>query len=517
MSKLTVRTAQGEWLGLCDSEWRVLMDTGVWREIAPNQDMKVRHGSNSYWLDIECDRKVDYCPVDLDPSCWPGFTGNFDGGRVKGGGETGFVLCNCDDSVCVSYSGHTDQFNRAGGAFVVTSQREGIVHNTLPFTWFGGKAQVNEIALDCGSESGPILFDCLAYGIAAKDKNFRLRVYQNCQLLGDSWVNGNSFHVMYNAKEELGYVTVRVDAPENSVWSVRANAVNVEPYTTFVYPSPCLGTFGGKMRCTIEASDSFYYTNQAYEAVHYIGNEAGVMNIDYNVDVIPVTFRVFYAGVLLAEAKDVSGEGSFSFLFPYEAPVEHIVVRVETEPQNSDWTYSLYCPNQQGSRTNKLPLIPLEVSPFCTGERFPDNQINGSAPTTDLNVDFTGQPNGKVYVSFYAQSEIQILVYQNDVLYTGSKPIKGENYFTFWYDIERGTNVRIRIIGACCPVWRLSISTPIMEPHVHIEDDSVVRGPEGEIRHLCFPITLNRISDEPVIVEYSTSPITAVEGQGNYL
>src|SRR5690606_42034447 len=98
MSKLTVRTAQGEWLGLCDSEWRVLMDTGVRREIAPNQDMKVRHGSNSYWLGIECDRRVDYCPVHLDPCCCPGFTADFDGGRGQRGAATGFVLCSSDDA-----------------------------------------------------------------------------------------------------------------------------------------------------------------------------------------------------------------------------------------------------------------------------------------------------------------------------------------------------------------------------------------------------------------------------------
>lgn len=506
MADLTIRTPQGSWLNICESEWYVRQRDNAWTLIDPiENEIRVRDSSNSVWLDVTCSASdASYCPPEALPECWPGFSGDFDGGRVEGG-----RIVSCGDE-SRTYSGMTDTLSAVGGNFLVTSSYSN--GYLLPLTWAGGQAQVNEINVNPGPESGQIFMSFDPLG-----SNARLRVYQGCNLLADSNQQGFDFGVMYIAED--GPLFFRVDATQNAKWLVKTNYVNTDILTAFNAKAPCFGTFGARMRCIKDGG--IYDGKQAYEAIHTIakpyskpgssgGASAQTTVIDYNFS-NPGTMRVFHGEREVASAKNVTGFGQLQFIVDGSAN-DNLIVRVEAS--DSIWNYSMYCAGQCGSFYNRCTPLEIDQSPMCgIGAVSSDTIIGAGAPQTTVYVDYSQTEGGKVYLVYNSDDEVQFIVYVNGVVVAGSQPQVGENSLTF--EIYDSTDeVKIVVIGPCCPSWQFTITDAVPDPSIFIADATITRPAAGEEAEICFPVTLEYGYDEPIYLEYRTSSLSAYESAG---
>lgn len=540
MSDLTVRTPGGQWLNICDSEWYVRNDdNNGWSRIDPLNDVRVRHGSNEYWIPVTCDGDNELCPPESIIECWPGYNGNFDSGEFKTGGNTGYLVCSCDGTECKTYTGHTPTFDVIGGRFFSTAPVfEGAQAPALPTTFFGAEAQVNEMLVKAGNRSGNI-----DVSVHSLDPGVRVRVYHNCNLLGDSNISGYYFNVFFNAEppelreEDCGvqrevnnFITVRVDAPSDARWRVRLGAVNTVVSTSYQRPAPCFGTFAPNLPCFVNDDDRVIPGAARYEMIHQIP-ASGVMHIDTNIrGEDPVTLSVFYNGGMIATTtttntpENPSALATLAFNLDMVGGDSFIVVRYEAPREYNDWTYSIYCPNQRGSRNDMMPCTPVPaVIPYdvlCTpllDSLPPEWTVAGKgAPYTDVYYDFSGKRAGDIVVEFFAEDSVQIFFYQgkypNEVLVGATEGfVRGHDRFYFDFDPSFGTVLHARIVGPCCPNWAFMLSCPVPKPVINIYDAEITRGKGGKTDLLCFNVELENKTPRDVTFDWAASPLTAME------
>lgn len=540
MSTLTVRTPGGQNLNICDSDWHVRNDENTaWVRIDPLNDVRVRHGSNEYWLPITCDGDNELCPPEDIVECWPGYDGIFDSAEFKTGGETGYLICKCDGTECKTYTGHTPDFSVKGGRFFSTAPIfEGAQAPALPTTFFGSEAQVTEMLVKAGNRSGNI-----DVSVHSLDPGARVRIYHNCTLLGDTNVSGNYFNVFFNAEppelreEDCGvqrevnnFITVRVDAPAGARWRVRLGEVNTVVSSSYQRPAPCFGTFAPNLPCFVNDDERVIPGVARYEMIHEIPT-SGTMRIDTNIrGEDPVVLSVFYNGGLIATTTTTntpanpSALATLAFTLNQVGGDNFIVVRYEAPRQYNDWTYSIYCPNQRGSRNFMMPctpvpsVIPYEVlcTPLLTSLPPEWTVTGGGAPYSDVYYDFSGKSAGDIVVEFFAEDSVQIFFYQgkypSEVLVGATEGfVSGHDRFYFDFNPAFGTVLHARIVGPCCPNWSFMISCPVPKPIINIYDAEIVRGGLGQVSYLCFTVDLANKTPRDVTFDFVTTPITAME------
>lgn len=540
MSELTVRTPAGGNLNICDSEWLVYQEDKTWYRIDPLNDLRVRHGTGEYWLTIECDNGTDYCPPEEMVECWPGYAGDFDSGTIKTGGPTGYLLVNCDGTAPKTYTGHTSDFNVAGGRFLATAPvLDKTVASALPVTFFGDTAEVNEMLVYAGTASGAI--DVSGLGL---DPGVRFRVYHGCDLLGDSKLSGDYFNIFYNAEppkskedDDCGtpppannFLTVRVDAPAGARWRVKLGAVNVVQLTNYERPAPCFGTFGPNVPCFVNDEHRVIPGNAVYEMIHHVTG-SGRMHIDLTVNgASPVSISVFYRGTLIATGmSDNTVDKQYSamsipFLFTPLGGDEFVIVRYESPRNYNKWQYAIYCAEQRGSRVFPMFCMPVPDDVLC----LPLNEsldptyaiVGGGAAYNDIYYDYSGKAEGDIVVEFFAPSPVQMIFYQgtypNDVVVGGTDGfVSGHQRFYFEFYPANGTVIHARVFGPCCPDWAFTVSCPVPFAKLIIDDGSQVRLKKGEVNYLCFRARLNHRTPRDVDFSFKTTPITAIETDTN--
>lgn len=539
MSQLTIRTPQDANLDICDSEWNVYQDDGTWFRIDPVNDLRVRHGSNEYWLTVECDSGVDYCPPEEMVDCWPGYAGDFDSGEFKTGGPTGYLVSTCDGLEPKTYTGHTPNFNVAGGRFFATAPLlENTVAEALPVTLMGNTAEINEMLVWAGSASGAI-----DVSIHELDPGVRVRIYHGCELLGDSKTSGNYFNIFYNAEPpELrevdcgvprpanNFLTVRVDAPVNARWRVKLGEVNVVQLTNYERPAPCFGTFGPNLPCRVNEDHRVVPGAASYEMLHQIPAN-GLVHIDLTVQgAAPVIISVFYNSGLIAQVASQNSAGnqysavSLPFSFNGVGGDNFIVVRYDAPRNYNKWQYSIYCAEQRGSRVWPMFCMPVPDDVLC----LPLNpsldpvyaQVGKGAQYNDIYYDYTGKAEGDVVVEFFAEDPVQMIFYQgtypNDIVVGGTDGfVSGHQRFYFEFYPKNGTTIHARILGPCCPDWAMTVSCPVPFARLIIDDGEKVRLKKGEVNYLCFRARLNHRTPREVNFSYKTTPLDAIEAAGD--
>lgn len=539
MSELTIRSPNGAWVDICASEWKVLQDDGTWKVIDPTNDLRVRHGSNDYWLQINCDQDAAYCPPEQLADCWPGYSGNFDSAQFQFGGETGYLVCDCDGLNCKTYTGHTPDYNMKGGRFISTSPLiDKTVAYSLPTTLFGHEAEINEILVYAGTRSGHIEVSGLDL-----DPGVRFRVYNDCVLLGDSAVSGDYFNVFFNTEppesneDDCGepipannFLTVRVDAPKGSRWRVKLGDVNVEQATNFERPAPCFGTFGPNLPCFVNDENYLLPGDAVYENVHYLPN-TGRVDIDLTVQgTEPVHFQVFYNGGLIGDLTTTNSTSltqvaaTLTFNHNVVGGDNFVIIRYSAPRQYLDWHYTIFCPGMRGSRINMMECMgvpdPVPYDVLCR----PLNEsldpyhaiVSRGAHTTDIYYDYAGKLRGDIVVEYFVTDAVQFLFYQgsypNETLLAGTvATINGHNRFYFRFEPENGSVVHVRIIGPCCPDWAFTMSCPVPPPVLNIQDAEIVRGSKGQTSYLCFDAILENKTPRRTTFDWDLTPLTAIE------
>lgn len=518
MSRLRVRTPQGSWLDVCESEWYVRDAKNLnWIRLVVSKEMKVRHGSNAYWLNIECDVDDIYCPPDEVLECWPGATGNFDNGIIIDGGPTGSQLCDCDGKNCVTYigpgpggEGNGNSGPNSGGQLLATSAKANAVGSKTqplpcPVTAYGGRATITEFYVDVSQVSGMVTLN--ARGITG---HVRVRVYKNCELLADTDLatkgtrNGITSYLtkfMNDTSSGIGRVLVRVDAQaENTLWDVALSCPNQDPDFTDLEPAQCYGTFHALIGCTA----------YAYERIHKLEG-SGITWLDITVGKEPIRVSVFYQGNLLASTIDlITTNAQLSWNFQPKHGDDLVTIRIECDQPTTEWTYSLYCAGQDGSFRNPdfccgtgLPATCEDIGKPCPPEF---NRVSNKADITDTWYNLAGNIDGKVYIPYnlIGDKPLQILVYQNGNVVAGIGPKLGQGRLVFMFRKAAGTMIRVRVIGTCCPQWTFSLLCPFPLPQVCIDNPTMIRPTKGQVGQLCFTLNLDHIYDETVTVDYET-------------
>jgi hypothetical protein len=538
MSDLVIQSPGGAWLNICGSEWKVLQDDGKWYEIDPLNDLRVRHGSNDYWMVIDCDTGAAYCPPEDIAECWSGYSGNFDSSEFKTGGVTGYLVCDCDGNNCKTYTGHGPNYDIEAGRFAITAPKmDNSVAYPLPATVFGHEAEITETLLFVGDRSGHVSVSLLEL-----DTQVRVRIYHGCDLLGDSEVSGTEFDVFFNAeppemteldcgvqKPVNNFLTMRVDAPAGSRWRVKVGAANVTQTTNYSRPAPCFGTFGPHLPCFIDDENRVIPGEAVYEVLHTLP-EPGRVDMDLTINgAEPVTFSVFYNGGLIATTTTQNSGANtrvattLSFNFTPVGGDDFIVVRYSAPRQFNSWTYSIYCPNKKGSRINPMFCTPVpDPVPYDVLCR-PLNEsldpiyaiVGKGAPVNDMYYDYSGKLLGDIVVEYFATDAVQFLFYQgnfpNETLLSGtSSVVAGHNRFYFRFNPAFGTTIHVRTIGPCCPDWAYTMSCPVPPPVLNIYDAEIVRGRKGQTSYLCFTVELENKTPKRVTFDWDTSPITAL-------
>lgn len=538
MSELTIRSPNGAWVDICASEWKVLQDDGTWKEIDPVNDLRVRHGSNDYWLQINCDQDAAYCPPEQLADCWPGYSGNFDSSEFKPGGPTGYLVCDCDGLNCKTYTGHTPSYNVKGGRFISTSPVvEKTIAQSLPTTLFGSEAEITEVLVYAGTRSGHIEVSALEL-----DTGVRVRVYNDCILLGDSDVSGDYFNVFFNTEppetneDDCGdpipannFLTVRVDAPAGSRWRVKLGDVNVDQITSFQRPAPCFGTFGPNLPCFVNDENYLLPGEAVYENVHYLPT-TGRVDIDLTVNGIdPVHFQVFYNGGLIGDLVTnntpqlTQVAATLTFNHNVVGGDNFVVIRYTAPRQYNDWHYSIFCPGMRGSRINMMECMgvpdPVPYDVLCrplNDSLDPYHAIvSRGAHTADIYYNYAGKARGDIVVEYFATDAVQLLFYQgsypNETLLAGTvSTISGHNRFYFRFEPQNGSVVHVRVIGPCCPDWAFTMSCPVPPPVLNIQDAEIVRGSKGQTSYLCFDVVLENKTPRRTTFNWDTTPLTAI-------
>jgi hypothetical protein len=538
MSELTIRSPNGAWVDICASEWKVLQEDGTWKEIDPVNDLRVRHGSNDYWLQINCDQDAAYCPPEQLADCWPGYGGDFDSSEFKPGGPTGYLVCDCDGLNCKTYTGHTPNYNVKGGRFVSTSPIvEKTIAHSLPTTLFGSEAEITEVLVYAGTRSGHIEVSGLEL-----DPGVRFRVYNDCVLLGDSALQGNYFNVFFNTEppetneDDCGepvpannFLTVRIDAPAGARWRVKLGDVNVDQITNFERPAPCFGTFGPNLPCFVNDENYLLPGEAVYENVHYLPN-TGRVDIDLTVNgTDPVHFQVFYNGGLIGDLTTnntpqlTQVAATLTFNHNVVGGDNFVIIRYTAPRQYNDWHYSIFCPGMRGSRINMMECMgvpdPVPYDVLCrplNDSLDPYHAIvSRGAHTADIYYDYAGKARGDIVVEYFATDAVQLLFYQgsypNETLLAGTvSTISGHNRFYFRFEPQNGSVVHVRVIGPCCPDWAFTMSCPVPPPVLNVQDAEIVRGSKGQTSYLCFDVVLENKTPRRTTFDWDTTPLTAI-------
>jgi hypothetical protein len=345
----------------------------------------------------------------------------------------------------------------------------------------------------------------------------RVRVYKDCSLLVDTdtqpqIIKAGSAGVLKFLNDTTsgsGKVLVRVDAAETTKWQVSISAPNTDDEFSVVKPAPCYGTYTGRTGCASEA-------NFAIERSHTLTG-VGITHFDLFVGSEPVKASVHYQGALLASTNGfVTGSASLAWTFLPKNNDAQIVVRIETQKASTDWRYAVYCPAQDGSLEFKAKYHGGGIPTDCASIGQPlDPEFrrkSTGADITDTWFDLNGQPDGKVYIPYTitAENPVQILVYQNEKLKTGIAPTIGSGRFSFSFDHKKGTSIRVRVVGTCCPEWEYRFLCPLPLPMIYVGDVSVTRGEAGTLTPMCFPIKLSHMYDEPITFNYSLASVSAI-------
>lgn len=80
------------------------------------------------------------------------------------------------------------------------------------------------------------------------------------------------------------------------------------------------------------------------ETIHYLGPDAGRLDVNYTMYSVPDMMEIFYEGQLVATTGGlVSGNGTLSFFYPGPPRATTCMIRV-TGPDGTAWTYTMNCP-----------------------------------------------------------------------------------------------------------------------------------------------------------------------------
>lgn len=561
MSRLRIRNAANtKWLDICQSEWRVRNPSNTgWTRITPAQGMKVRHGAETYWLDIDCkaeglascDTEDEYGGTPDGKGSNGSGGGNGSGGETGGNGGNGGAGGNGTDPGSGSggiggglngpgspWYNNGDKGSGQGGS----GWQEG-----APYP---GGYDLPDSDGDGAGDKGSCIYRpglgvCEEKGVLIirpdMDCGTKIAGGFDCPFECPSAINGSGkgiWEFYLNMGKEGGAVRMP--------WMANAGAVSVDVY----YRGKLIASTGGQrtgkgvlqfvftpvnndplvfvrvratkaskwtlqMKCVGDDDTDGEITDPrpchgtfevkkegglgTFEFYHAMSDKAGLVDIHYQMWNQPDKLEVFQDGRLLKSTGGyVAGEGHVKFDYsPTESQL--VMVRITARDPGTSWIYLITCPGEKGSEDDPRP---------CSDQSA---VTSGGAGVTDTFVDM-GAVAGKVGVRYQMYNIPDKLdVYQGGTLVaTTGGPVTGDHWLYFNYNPAGGQKIQIRVTGSGKTSWSFLHTCPGDEdPNISIDDPIVKEGKEGETAQLCWTVTMDKPQSMPVTVDYQSGGGTA--------
>lgn len=560
MSRLRVRNTENtKWVDICQSEWRIRNPSNTgWEPFVPKQGIKARHGSENYWLDIDCISELgDDCSADeyggttdgkgTNGSGKPVGDGGGDGGNGGNGGNGGSggpngstspLYPNGDSGSGLGGTGWQSNAPYPVGYDLPDSDGDGagdkggcifrpglnVCEGKIPLivrpdkdcgsfaagswncpfvcpdTVMGRGKGISEFYIDMGTISGPVHFPW-----SARPGNVSFDIYYMGKLVATtggqrSGIDSLAFVFTPVGTERMLFVRAR-STVATTRWTLQVKCANDDDTDGDInHPRPCHGTFEVKKEGGLGV----------FEFFHDMGPTDGLVDIHYQMWNQPDKMEVYDDNGVMVKSTGgyVAGEGHLKV--PYVAGGGNTIrVRITARDPGTSWIYLITCPGEKGSEDDPRP---------CSDQGAVKS---GGAGVTDTFVDM-GDVSGKVGIR-YQMYEIpdKLDVFQGGTLVaTTGGPVTGDHWLYFAYDPAKGKVIQIRVTGSGATSWSFLHTCPgDDEADISIDSPSIREGAAGENPKLCWTVTQSRPQSGPVTVDYQTGGGTArpLVGQGRIL
>lgn len=555
MSRLRVRNTENtKWIDICQSEWYVRNPSNTgWERFIPKQGIKARHGSENYWLDIDCISELE---DDCTPDEYGGTTdgkgengsgkpigGGGDGGDGGGGGDGGDggnggsggpnnptspLYPSGDLGSGLGGTGWLPNAPYPDGYDLPDSDGDGaggrgdcifrpslnVCEGKIPLivrpdkdcgsfaagsfncpfvcpdTVMGRGKGISEFYIDMGLVSGPVILPW-----SARPGGVSFDIYYRGKLVAStngtrSGVDALAFVFIPVADDRMLFVRAR-STLATTRWTLQIKCVgDTDTDGDINNPRPCHGTFEVKKEGGLGV----------FEFFHDMGPTAGLVDVHYQMWNQPDKMEVFNDSGELVKSTGgyVAGEGHLKIDYS-PGGGNTLRIRITARDPGTSWIYLITCPGDKGSEDDPRP---------CSDQGAVKS---GGAGVTDTFVDF-GDVGGKVGVR-YQMYEIpdKLDVFQAGTLVaTTGGPVTGDHWLYFNYDPAKGKTVQIRVTGSGKTSWSFLHTCPGDEDaEITIDSPSIREGAAGEKPQLCWNITQTKPQAVPVTVDYATGGGTA--------
>lgn len=417
MGRLRVRNeSNSAWIDICQSEWYIRNNANTgWMRLIPARGLRARHGTDNYWVDIDCLSEAD-CGDDPYGGTEDGKGENGSGPPGGAGGDSG----NGD-------SGYPDGGGGDGGPTDWPESPGTPVDDGMdPITdWpdTGGMQPGNDSYTNPDLGSTPE-----GEGDGACDQGT---------------FDGESYPPGYDLPDGCGPAAGIQTGNDGQACIYRPGLGVCEPYDdggnstsdnsgSSDDPSPCPVTVYGQGKTITET-----YVD--------LGTQSGEARIEYNIPRGSASIDVYYAGTRRATTNGrISGSGYLSFLFDAaEAQNNKAMVRVR-QTDGTTWFITARCPDSvddddEGTITNPAP---------CHGTYEPKH--GGGAGVHEMIHDFGSEPGQAVveYQMWNIGDKMEVF-YNGQLVATTGDFVSGTGSLTWNHQPSGGnTLVTIRVISS---------------------------------------------------------------------
>lgn len=288
-------------------------------------------------------------------------------------------------------------------------------------------------------------------------------------------------------------IMIRVRATQGSYWSLqlfpprlnattdRANLAldSQAAYDVITYPDVItpdyIGTpiFPAPCHATVWPIPERILDSTAFEYYHFMGTNAGYVYLDFTSWENYDYFEVYHAGKRIASTQDPQTSQGYLYFYydPRGTQNYDLMVRVVSKDFGKNAAlasnfYSLYCPNERGSRYYRFP---------CQY----DWTVSAGHPTTEDNFALgTQNDNRGVVIQVRAGSfdtKFEVFDQNMNLLDTENLLIGQTGTLEFWKYPEHvlRSNITVRVTSGIGCDWSYFVWCPIQPPQFSIPDYSV--------------------------------------------
>lgn len=561
MGRLRIRNPDNsKWLDICQTEWYVRNSSNTaWQRMTPKQGLKARHGSNDYWIDIDCKSENDTgddCAEDDEYGGTPDGTGangtgpgndtgsggggsgdGSDGGSGGGSGNDssggsgngpGTANYNNDDlgsgdGKGGNTGGYQDNAPYPAGYDLPDSDGDGAglrgdclyrpgLNECEPYLKPTARPDMNCGTSTAGSFNCPFVCPDSASGRGKGIWEFYVElgsVSGNVTWPWSSTGGSTSFDVYYrgqliastngrrSGRDTLSFVFTPTDGQK--LLFVRARSKDAGTRWNLQIKCPgdndADGTINNPRPCLGTFEAKQTGGQGTYEYYHDMGAKAGEVDIHYQMWNQPDRMDVFNEWGDLISSTNAYVAGEGHLIFNYTPTGGTNQIRVRITARDPGTSWIYLISCPGATGTERKPR------PCTDGSTV----TSGGAGITDTWIDF-GSTGGRAGIRYQMyQIADKLDVYQNGTLLATTGYATGDHWLYFNYDPSKGTKLQVRVTGPGKTSWSFLHTCPRNDLSTFSINNPSVKEGNGEAVTLDFYVTISEAQSVEQSVDYATS------------